>query len=155
MSVLHRPFLVRHFLFLFCILQVRVLQSSRREVQSLAKTKEGVSMSYFAFRNSFDLKCVLFRRKYDFSVIWNTPFITPCAKSLFTLKISLASFYNFLWWMVKELPLTRRYLNDHKKSFYDYLMQFQECKLVFHSIRSIGWYELLLSLKKSNSGWSI
>ena len=54
-------------------------------------------MSYFASRISFDPKCVLFHRKYDFSVIWNTPFIIPGAKSLFTLQISVTSFYKLLW----------------------------------------------------------
>ena len=65
--------------------QVRVLQSSRREVQSLGQRKDGVSILYFVFWISFDLKYVLLCREYDFSVIWNTPFIIPGAKSPFTL----------------------------------------------------------------------
>ena len=84
-------------------IEVRVLQSSRREVQGLGQRKDRVSISYFDVRFSFDLKYVLFRRKYDLSAIWNTPFIIPGAKSLFTLQISVASFYKFLWWTVNPL----------------------------------------------------
>ena len=84
-------------------IEVRVLQSSRREVQGLGQRKDRVSISYFDVRFSFDLNYVFFRSKYDLSAIWNTPFIIPGAKSLCTLQISVASFYKFLWWTVNPL----------------------------------------------------
>ena len=116
MSVLYSQFSGKQvFIFVpYSSSEVRVLQSSRREIQSLGQRKDGVSMSYFASRISFDPKCVLLHRKYDFSVIWNTPFIIPGAKWLFTLQISVTSFYKLLWWMVKKLPLTRSYLNKNQ-----------------------------------------
>ena len=105
MSVLRNQFSgTQVFIFaLYSSSEVRVSQSSRREVQSLGQRKDGVSISYFVVWISFDLKYVLFRRQYDYSVIWKTPFIIPGAKSLFTLQISVASFYKFLWWTV--IPL--------------------------------------------------
>ena len=105
MSVLRNHFSgTQVFIFvLYSSIEVRVLQSSRREVQGLGQRKYRVSISYFDVRFSFDLKYVLLRRKYDLSAIWNTPFIIPGAKSLFTLQISVASFYKFLWWTVNPL----------------------------------------------------
>ena len=105
MSVLRNHFSgTQVFIFvLYSSSEARVLQSSRREVKSLGQKKDRVSISYFDVRFSFDLKYVLFRRKYDLSAIWNTPFIIPGAKSVCTLQISVASFYKFLWWTVNPL----------------------------------------------------
>ena len=139
MSVLHGQFSgMQVFTFvLYSSCEVRVLQWSRREVQSLGQRKDGISMSYFVLRISFDLKCVLFCWQYDFSVLWNTPFIIPDANHILLYKSQSQVFINFFGEWKELLPLTRSCFNDDQS-----LWLFNSSSRIHVSLSfkwSIGW----------------
>ena len=83
------------------------LKSLGKLFQTLAPTKDTVSMPYVTEWIFFDFILSSFLRAYRHSAISNTSFVTSGAKFIFTLKIFVISFWRFLSWILQELFFSR------------------------------------------------
>ena len=91
-----------------------VLHSFGTRFHNLGPRKEGASMPYFVVRIFLALKCEVVRREYGFSINSKTSFMSSSDKPFLTLKISVTSFWRFLWWMIKELSSISNSWNEMK-----------------------------------------